>query len=190
MNAPDPNLVPHGPVLRVCVDLNVYCAYLRGMQKGHTESAAQSVIAAVRRGDSSLSPLQLVVSWGMLNRLRKVWEVDWGVPPAEADPLLAAIAGYAALGPSAEPPHLILGGTGLIALRDTEDAHVLDVAVAGRADILVTSNFRDFLDYRQDVREEGRIAIHQTSQHRVVIAHLYTAAQWLREGRITIPGSA
>lgn len=122
----------------------------------------------------------------MLNRLRKVWEDDWGVPRAEADPLLAAIASYAALGPDAEP-HLTLGGTGLIALRDTEDAHVLEVAVAGRADILVTSNFKDFLDYRKDVREEGRIAVHHAPLHRVVIAHPYTAAQWLREGRIVIP---
>jgi hypothetical protein len=34
----------------------------------------------------------------MLNRLRKVWEDDWGVPRVEADPLLSAIAGYAAMG--------------------------------------------------------------------------------------------
>jgi hypothetical protein len=131
--------------------------------------------------------MQLVISWGMLNRLRKVWEDDWGVPRVDADPLLVAVAGYAAFGPESEPPHLMLGGTGLIALRDTEDAHVLDVAVAGRADLLVTSNFKDFLHYKQDVREEGRIAIYQAPQHRVVIAHTYTAAEWLRKGRIVIP---
>jgi hypothetical protein len=148
---------------------------------------AQSLVAAVRRGDSVLGPIQLVISWGMLNRLRKVWEDDWGVPRAEADPLLAAIAGYATLGPDAKPPYLTLGGTGLIALRDTEDAHVLEVAVAGRADILVTSNFKDFLNYRKDVREENRIAIYRAPLHRVIIAHTYTAAQWLREGRIIIP---
>ena len=144
-------------------------------------------MAAVRRGGSTLGPIQLVISWGMLNRLRKVWEDDWGVPRADADPLLAAIAGYAALGPDAEPPHLTLGGTGLVALRDTEDAHVMDVAVAGRADLLVTSNFTDFLDYRKDVREKDRIAIYRAAQHEVVIAHPYTAARWLREGRIVIP---
>ena len=123
----------------------------------------------------------------MLNRLRKVWEDDWGVPRAEADPLLATIASYAALGADAEPPHLTLGGTGLIALRDSEDAHVLEVAVAGRADLLVTSNFKDFLDYRKDVREEGRIAVYHAPRHRVVIAHPYIAAKWLREGRIVLP---
>ncbi|HYW11782.1 MAG TPA: PIN domain-containing protein [Longimicrobium sp.] len=171
----------------MCLDLNVYCAYLRGLQMGHTDTAAQALVAAVRRGDSALGPVQLVISWGMLNRLRKVWEADWGIPRADADPLLAAIAGYAALGPDAEPPHLMLGGTGLIPLRDSEDAHVLDVAVAGRADLLVTSNFKDFLDYRKDVREENRIAIYHAAQHRVMIVHTYTAAQWLRKGEIVIP---
>lgn len=176
-------------MLRVCLDLNVYCAYLRGVQKGHTNTAAQMLVAAVRRGECALGPLQLVTSWGMLNRLRKVWEEDWGVPRTEADQLLAAIAGYAMLGPVSEPPHLTLGGTGLIALKDTEDAHVLDVAVSGRAHLLVTSNFSDFLSYLKDVRENDRIAIYQAPQHRVVIAHLYTAAGWLREGRISIPPS-
>lgn len=126
----------------------------------------------------------------MLNRLREVWEERWQVPRAEADQLLAAIAGYAALGPDAEPPHLTLGGPGLIALRDVEDAHVLDVAVAGRADLLVTSNSSDFVGYRTDVHEADAVAIHDAPQHRVVIAHTYRAAAWLRGGRILIPGSA
>jgi hypothetical protein len=123
----------------------------------------------------------------MLNRLRKVWEDHWGIPRTEADQLLSTIAGYATLGPDAEPPHLLLGGTGVVALRDAEDAHVLDVAVAGRANLLVTSNFKDFLNYRIDVREEGHIAIYHAPHHDVVIVHAYKAAQWLREGWIVIP---
>lgn len=189
-NPPDSAAIRQGGPLRVCLDLNVYCAYLRGVQQGHTNTAAQLLVAAVRSGYCTLGPVQLVVSWGMLDRLRKVWEDDWGISRADADPLLAAIAGYAALGPDAEPPHLTLGGTGLVPLRDTEDAHVLDVAVASRSDLLVTSNFKDFVDYRTDIREENRIAIHHTAHHRVVIVHTYTAAEWLRDGQIVIPGPA
>jgi predicted nucleic acid-binding protein len=37
-----------------------------------------------------------------------------------------------------------LGGTGVIALRDVEDLHVLEIAIAGKADFLVTANFKDF----------------------------------------------
>jgi predicted nucleic acid-binding protein len=173
--------------MRVCLDLNVYCAHLLGLRKGHANTAAQTLIGTVRRGECALGPVQLIVSWGMLNRLRKVLEDDLGVPRLEADHFLAAIAGFATLGPASEPPHLTLGGTGLIPLRDAEDAHVLDVAVAGRADLLITTNFRDFVDNRTDVREENRIAIHHSSQHSVVIAHTFTAVQWLREGRIIIP---
>ena len=69
-------------------------------------------------------------------------------------------------------------------------ASVADARVAGRAHLLVTSNFRDFLAYRKDVREKDRIAIYQAAHHRVVIAHLYTTAAWLREGRISIPPAA
>jgi hypothetical protein len=33
----------------------------------------------VREGKSSLGEVQLIISWGMLNRLRKVLEKDLGV---------------------------------------------------------------------------------------------------------------
>lgn len=171
----------------MCLDLNVYCAHLLGLRKGHTNTAAQTLIGMVRRGECAMGPVQLIISWGMLNRLRKVLEDDLGVPRIEADHFLGAIAGFATLGPASEPPHLTLGGTGIVPLRDAEDAHVLDVAIGGRADLLLTSNFKDFVDDRTDVREPDRIAIHHAPHHSVVIAHPFTAVQWLREGRIIIP---
>jgi hypothetical protein len=44
---------------------------------------------------------------------------------------VSAIKEYAKLG-----AQLTLGGTGIIGLRDTEDAHLLETAIAGRADFL------------------------------------------------------
>ncbi|HEX6909705.1 MAG TPA: hypothetical protein VF142_04910 [Longimicrobium sp.] len=64
---------------------------------------------------------------------------------------------------------------------------VMEVALAGRADLIVTNNFKDFVSYRTDVREPERIALHGAADARVIVAQLFTAAQWFREGRIVIP---
>jgi predicted nucleic acid-binding protein len=189
-DSPPPWTNTPGRVLRVCVDLNVWCAAIYADARGRTGSAAQLVVNAVRLGKSSLGEIQLVISWGMLNRLQKVLHREFPLTPEAVEAALSAIYNISRLGPQGDVPHLLLGGTGVLALRDEEDAHVLDVAVAGRADLLITSNFKDFIGYRKDVREENRIAISQTPSHSVIIAHLFVAAQWVREGRITIPGSA
>jgi hypothetical protein len=39
------------------------------------------------------------------------------------------------LGPEGTAPHLLLGGTGVIGVRDEEDRHVLETACAARARI-------------------------------------------------------
>jgi predicted nucleic acid-binding protein len=187
--AESPSILGHAPgrVLRVCVDLNVWCAAILADARGRSGSAAQTVVNAVRRGDSSLGEIQLVISWGMLDRLRTVLRREFPLTPEAVEAAINAIFNISRLGPHQEVPYLLLGGTGVLPLRDEEDAHVLEVATAARADLLVTSNFKDFLQYRQDVREKDRIAISQTAPHQVVIAHLYTVAEWLREGRIIIP---
>lgn len=123
----------------------------------------------------------------MLNRLQKVWEKDWDVPRELSRPLLSAIAQYAARGPVGAEPYLLLGGTGTLPLRDEEDAHVLDVALSGGAHIIATMNFADFVSYRTEVRDPDRIAIYSTANSRVIIAHLFTIAEWIRRGEIVIP---
>jgi predicted nucleic acid-binding protein len=80
----------------------------------------------------------------------------------------------------------VLGGTGVLPIRDTEDLHVLEVAVAARAHVLATFNFRDFLSYRRHVLVPGRIALHRTADHEVVIAHPAEVARWVRTGEIRI----
>jgi hypothetical protein len=75
----------------------------------------------------------------MLNRLRQVLERDLQVDHSTADFYIDAIQGYAQIGPAPAGPQLTLGGTGVIALQDTEDAHVLETALAGQADVLVTA---------------------------------------------------
>lgn len=173
--------------VRVCLDLNVWVADLLGARLGHTGTACQALVAAVRRGRSSLGPVQLVVSWGMLTRLREVLEDKLHVRREAADPYLAAIVGYARLGPAGDLPYVVLGGAGVMPLRDAEDAHVLDVALAAGADYLVTANFDDFVTYRTTILAPGRIAAVPDAGGRLLVAHPFDAAGWLRGGRVTLP---
>ncbi len=80
---------------------------------------------------------------------------------------------------------LTLGGTGVIGLRDTEDAHVLETAIAGKADFLVTANFKDFIINRDTKIEiPDRHAIYYSSAHSLQIVHPYLMVEWLRIGHL------
>ena len=107
-------------VLNLCLDLNIWCAAFLADRKGARNTASQTLVDMVRSGQAADLPLQLIVSWGMLTRLRKVFEVDWGVPRPTVDLLVETIAGYARLGPAGTASHLTLGGTGLMPMRDEE----------------------------------------------------------------------
>lgn len=174
------------PVLNLCLDLNIWCAAFLADRKGAGNTASQTLVSMVRSGQTADLPLQLVVSWGMLTRLRKVFEVDWGVPRPTVDLLVETIAGYARLGPAGTAPHLTLGGTGLMPMRDEEDAHVVDTAIAGGAHLLVTANFDDFLGLKGRVVEVGRVALVETAKARLIVAHPFQAVEWLRSGQLPV----
>jgi predicted nucleic acid-binding protein len=86
---------------------------------------------------------------------------------------------YAKLG-----AQLTLGGTGVIALRDVEDLHVLETAIAGKADFLVTANFKDFIERDTSIEIPDRHAIYRSPAHSVHIVHPYLMVEWLRSGTI------
>jgi predicted nucleic acid-binding protein len=175
-----------GRVWRVCIDLNVLCAAILADARGRAGTAAQTVLDAVRRGDSALGEMQLVISWPMLNTLRRVLHSRFPLSPEAVEAAVSAIAHLSRMGPHADGPHILLGG-GLQPLSDVEDGHVMEVALAGSADLLVTSNFGDFVSYRTDERVPGRIALYSTAAARVTVVHTFVAAEWFREGRVAIP---
>ncbi|MEO5336102.1 MAG: PIN domain-containing protein [Magnetospirillum sp. WYHS-4] len=170
------------PTLNLCLDLNVWCAAFLADRKGLDGTATQTLVRMVRTGQVGEMPVQLIISWGMLTRLRKVMEVDWGISRATVDPVIEAIAGYARTGAAGTAPYLTLGGTGLMPIRDPEDAHVLDTALAGRSHLLVTANFDDFVTAKGRVLESGKIAIVETAAAKLVVAHPFRAVAWLRQG--------
>lgn len=156
-------------------------------------TACQTLVGIARQGFCTLGLVHLVISWGMLNRLRLVLENKLSIPQSVADLYIDVIKGYAELGASGASPQLSLGGTGVIALPDSEDAHVLETALAGRAKVLVTNNFKDFISndtriivpQKQDsIHSEPAHAIYFAPAHIVHIANACQIIAWIKSGQI------
>jgi hypothetical protein len=80
---------------RICLDLNVWCAAYLADRAGRQETASQTLVEAARLGNVAHEPLQLIVSWGMLERLKLVLVDQLQFDPSDANALVDAIAGYA-----------------------------------------------------------------------------------------------
>lgn len=123
---------------RVCVDLNVFVAAARAPRRPSTESLPERIMEAIEERE-----IVLVASLNMFERLQARLEDAAGLSAAEAEDLVGF---YQFL---ADPPGLVTRQAPVIALGSSvhaeEDARVLEAALAGRAEFLVTYNIRDFL---------------------------------------------
>jgi predicted nucleic acid-binding protein len=154
-------------MLRLCLD-----------RKGRNNTGSQYLVEVVRSGSSPVGSVELVISLGMLDELRSVITEHLGLSLETANDYVLAVEGYAQLG-----AQLTLGGTGVIPLKDTEDAHVLETAIAGRADFLVTANFKGFIvDRDTKIEIPDRYAIYYSSAHSLQVVHPYLMVDWLRKG--------
>ena len=118
----------------------------------------------------------------MLERLASVLVRRFAVDPAMADAAIRAIGTIATMGPAGDFPYVLAGG-GIYPIRDAEDRHVLEVAVAGRADVLATANVADFeMVGIARVGDGARVRIYTPSGGAsFVIAHPDQVRDWLRE---------
>lgn len=164
-------------VLRLCLDLNVWCCAVLADQKGRQRTGCQNLVEFVQDGKFYGLPIRLIVSWGMLNHLDNILQK----PPFlmtfdESKCYIKGIVGYAIIGPT-----LTLGGTGLVPIQDEEDRHVLETAIAGRANILATFNYRDFLTSKNPEIIPNQYSIYETPDHRLKIIHPFLLLDWLRQ---------
>lgn len=170
--------------LNICVDLNIWVAALFAEAKGRQDTASQSIVAIVRQGSCLSQPVQLIISWGMLTRLRQVLIQKLQVSTSSVELYLDTITAYAQLGALDSSPQLTLGGTGIVPIADIEDAHVLETAIAGKAQVLITANFKDFISKDTSVIVQQRHAIHSTPDQSFHIVHPYLFLEWIRNGSI------
>ena len=160
---------------RLCLDLNIWCAALLAERQNRQDTACQTLVKIVKERECSWGRVELVVSWGMLNRLEKVLVKDLKVSPLSAQLYLKSIESY-----TSSSPQLTLGGTGILSLQDTEDIHVLETAIAGKAQVLVTANFRDFVNKDVRIVRENRHGIYRNADFQCHIVHPYLMMQLLK----------
>lgn len=161
---------------RWCLDLNIWCAALLGDLKGHQNSACQTLVNIVRRGHCAYGDIQLIISWGMLNRLQQVL-IRLGINHDDAVSYVDVICTYGNLAPS-----LTLGGTGIIPLQDEEDRHVLETALAGKANVLVTANLSDFKGKETQEVLIDRHYRYISPEQTLEIVEPFLMMEWIRTG--------
>lgn len=169
--------------LRLCLDLNIWCAALLASVKGREGTSCQTLVDIVRQGSCLAGKVELVISWGMLNRLQEVLEnrPELQVLRDDAVFYLEVIRSYAQLG-----PQLTLGGTGVVPIEDWDDRHVLETAVAGGATALVTANFRDFLLKDSRVIIPQRHGIYRSAACSFHLVHPYLMMNWINRGEVPL----
>lgn len=131
-------------MFRLCLDVNILVSDAFVARRSGREGGASSrLVAIARAGSCAFGLVQLVISWRMLTTLRAVLVRfdSWDERVRSTCDLLANVA---EAGPLSQPPLLVLGGTGLLPMADQEDAGVLETALAGRADLLVSYDLGDF----------------------------------------------
>lgn len=198
-------------VARVCLDINVFFAALRGKMKRLTPSAASELVEMALSGQAGESGFQLITSVPLLeawaNSLQRYFdysrmdaETQAGIlhtvasdGPLQISPVLPVGAGFVPyateqdvlkaaerfarqldlLAPSQTPP-----------LFDeiADDRHVLLTALAGRADLLVTTNMRDFQIRKAIQFTRDDVLVIPTADHTVVVSKPSFAVSYLRRG--------
>ena len=179
-------------ILRLTLDVNVWVNNYLSLAMGREESAAQQLVRSAFAGHCRLGPVQPVMSHAMLDTLQEVLARS-GLPEVYAVAAKNAVEAAATGGIAQEPPHLVLA-SGVQPVMDAEDRNVLETAIAGAADLLVTNNLADFTPGpRGDIDAEiirlglaGRADIllfrHPRLEHGLVIASVFAARAWLIDG--------
>lgn len=144
--APTPNS------LRLCIDVNVWVAFLMAIQNGRTGTSAQAIVAIVREMKIADRPVQLVVSLEMADTLERVL-TRVGFTAARSHDFANSIVDLMKAGPDHLDPHLLISGRDQLGMHDREDAGVLGTAIAAKVDLLVTDNLRDFQTNDSDTRK-------------------------------------
>lgn len=165
--------------LRICLDLNIWCASLLAEFKGRKNTSCQLLVNIVRLGYYEEQKVKLVISWGMLNRLKKVLEKDLKISQETSNKYIDLISKYAN-----NKPQLTLGGSGIIPLKDIEDGHVLETAIAGKVNFLVTANFSDFMMKETEIIIPERYAIYNKFIQNIKIVHPYLMIHWFQENKL------
>jgi hypothetical protein len=139
-----------------------------------------------------MGPIQPIISHVMLDTLQGVL-IAIGLPEAITDAARHAVEAAATDGVVGQAPYVVLAG-GVQPIKDAEDRGVLETAIAGSSDLLVTNNMADFVPgTRADIDAEivhadakGKVDVlllkHGRLPHGLAITSVFAAKAWLLDG--------
>jgi hypothetical protein len=134
---------PQIRVFTVVPDVNVLVSAHNANRAGRTATISQRVLGHLTAGHVNGVPVQVAVSFKMIDTFRGVLQRK-GVDPAAVDAVAQALVSIMRYGPRRLDPYVVFGGTPDPSLLDVEDGGVLATAFAARADLLITDNLTDF----------------------------------------------
>ncbi len=185
--------------LRVCLDANVWVAFLLSQSMGRNDSVAARLVHFVT--DVDHRGIQLLFGHELLDTLHRVL-IRLGFTENVVRDFVSSLLQLAASGPDAEVPSLLVSGRDQIALHAREDAGVLASCIAARANLLVTDNLRDFqtrdavrLDTRSvrtaggDRRQLFLLCYKLRDGSDLVVMHPLDALSWLEAGERPTSGA-
>jgi hypothetical protein len=192
-------------VLRLALDINVLVADVLSRGKGRRGAASTMLVDAVRDGTCSAGPVQLVTSLPIIENFASVLRRHFGYTASEAAEKAWLLEQYTMEGPMPDHPYLTVGAGYIpfeteIELRQAveafankadagklfnevrDDRYVLETALAGRADILITANIDDFVRGPALQLERDDVVLYPFAGRTLVIATPAFTAYWLRQG--------
>ena len=196
-------------ILRLCLDLNVFFSHEYSQAKRIYPSAAGELVGWVESGICPAGPVQLLISWPMIEQWENVLIRHFGMTKIDAEALAGSLAILASDGPALEAPHVVLGSgyvpfateqemlSAVMTLKRKsaqspdqaplydaveDDRIVFLTALAAKADVLVTDNIQDFRrgSYVDFERSDLILITHGSLE--LVVARPFFVAHWLRAG--------
>ena len=188
-------------VIRLAVDINVWYADLLATRRNRAGTAARYIADAVRFGTCEAGPVQLIISVPIIENWASVLQRRFGYTPPEANEQAGMLYDYACDGAIGLPPSIAVGA-GYVPFADEtterqaaaakggkifdeieDDRHVLICAVAGDADLLVTSDVDDFRrGPARSVADRSDVILYPRLGENLVIATPSFARHWLQQG--------
>jgi hypothetical protein len=193
-------------VLRLTLDINVFVADILSRQNRVATTACAQLVNWAANGVSPAGPTQLVISHPMLENFANVLVRAFGYSALDAQARADLLNAYATEGPIPIPPFIAVAmgfvpfeteaemrqsvanfgakGTSVDKLfhETQDDRYVLETAIAGQADVLVTLNLEDFARGGVIRFERDDMFVVPFAGKDLVVSKPAFAAHWIARG--------
>jgi hypothetical protein len=193
-------------VIRITLDINILVSDIISTARSVRATASTMIVDAVRDGRCPAGPVQLITSLPIIEAYADVLQRRLGYLREAAFSKADALESYALDGAMPTAPLLMIG-TGFVPFATEEeikvavanfllredrgifneiadDRYVLETAIAGRADILITNDIRGFARGPAIKFDRSDIVLFPTAAWTVVVCTASFARHWLWLGEI------